>query len=543
VLIKSRRALAASVLALTAAGGGSVAVIRAVTSPSSTLVAPSALPSAAGPAATAAVPRGAGNADGAGSGSAGGTAPAGQPEPTTAPAVSNPASAAAQALPRSAGQGDLGPLPAGALPADGAVPGASPSIQALAAARASTTALPHSPQLLAQLAGPAGSGSASSAPTESSPAPSSPATSPAAPATSSGSVAASPTTSPSPSTSSSPAATASPDGAAGVSAADVSAAGAVVPAAARTLTGLDVAAFQHPVTGQYPDGQAIAWTSVAAAGYKFTAVKSTEGDYYVNPWAATDLAKAKAAGLDVTPYEFAVPNVSGGAPQARFAVEYSGYKPGARVLPLMLDIEYDPYNSTDHTNECYGLTKAQMIGWLGGFVGQTRSLTGQYPIIYTTANWWASCTGGYTGFSADPMWVAAYGVSRPPLPGGWHAWTFWQYTANGTVPGVNAAGTTDLDHFSPGAVGLINPGAQSARTGATVSLKVGSLGSLAGESLSYTAAGLPPGLSVHAGGAITGKVASSAAAKAAVTYRVTVSAKNTAGATATAVFSWKVTAA
>jgi len=539
VLIKSKRALAASALALTAAGGGSVAVIRAVTSPSPTLVAPAALPSAAGPAATATVPRGAGNADGSGSGSAGSTAPAGQQEPAAAPAVSNPASAAAQALPRSAGQGDLGPLPAGALPADGAVPGASPSIQALAAARAATTVLPHSPQLLTELGSTSGTSAASSAPAASSPT----ASSPSSPATSSGPATASPTAS-SPSASASPdasPATAAGGSAAGVSAAVVSAGGAVASqATARTLTGLDVAAFQHPVTGQYPDGEAIAWTSVAAAGYKFTAVKATEGDYYVNPWAATDLAKAKAAGLDVTPYHFAVPNVSGGAPQARFAVEYSGYKPGARVLPLMLDIEYDPYNSTDHTNECYGLTKAQMIGWLGGFVGQTRSLTGQSPIIYTTANWWATCTGGYTGFSADPMWVAAYEVTSPPLPAGWPAWTFWQYTADGTVPGVNSAGTTDLDHFSPAAVGLINPGSQSAKNGAKVSLQVGSLGALAGESLSYKAAGLPPGLSVHAGGAITGKVASSAAAKAAVTYRVTVSAKNAAGATATAVFNWKV---
>jgi GH25 family lysozyme M1 (1,4-beta-N-acetylmuramidase) len=494
VLIKSKRALAASALALTAAGGGSILVIRAATPPSSTLVAPAALPAPAGPAATATVPRGAGNADGSGSGtgdqgsaagataSAGATATATPTASGTATAAgSTPASAAAQGLPRSAGQGDPGPLPAGALPADGAVPGAIASIQALAAARASTTALAHSPQLLAQLAGTAGAGAASSA--------------------------------------------------------------AAAASTGRTLPGLDVAAFQHPVTSKYPDGQAIAWKSVAAAGYKFAAVKATEGDYYVNPWAATDLAAAKAAGLDVTPYTFAVPDVSGGAPQARFAVEYSGYKPGARMLPLMLDIEYDPYTSTDHTNECYGLTKTQMIGWLGGFVGQTKSLTGQYPIIYTTANWWATCTGGYTGFSADPMWVAAYGVTSPPLPAGWHAWTFWQYSSDGTVAGVNAAGTTDLDYFSPAAVGLINPGTQAAKTGAKVSLTVGSLGALAGESLSYKAAGLPPGLALHSGGTITGTVAASAAAKAAVTYQVTVSAKNAAGATATAVFSWKVTRA
>ena len=301
-----------------------------------------------------------------------------------------------------------------------------------------------------------------------------------------------------------------------------------------------MAGFQHPVSSQHPDGEAISWTAVAAAGYKFAAVKATEGDYYVNPWAATDLAGAKAAGLDVAPYHFAVPNVSGGAAQAQFAVEYSGYAPGARMLPLMLDIEYDPYVSTDHTNECYGLNPAQMTAWLTAFVAAARSLTGQYPVIYTTADWWGTCTGRSAAFGADPMWVAAYGVASPPVPAGWHGWTFWQYTSGGTVPGVATPGTTDLDSFSPAGVGLIDPGGQSSLAGARVSLPVGSLGAVAGETLKYAAAGLPPGLSVTAGGTIAGTIAAAAASAKAATYRVTFSVTNAAGMTATASFTWRV---
>ena len=104
-------------------------------------------------------------------------------------------------------------------------------------------------------------------------------------------------------------------------------AAAVAAAGPHALAGLDVAGFQHPVSKQYPGGAAIGWSAVAAAGYKFAAVKATEGDYYVNPWAARDVASAKAAGLAVAPYHFAVPNASGGAAQAQFAVEYSGYAP------------------------------------------------------------------------------------------------------------------------------------------------------------------------------------------------------------------------
>jgi GH25 family lysozyme M1 (1,4-beta-N-acetylmuramidase) len=317
----------------------------------------------------------------------------------------------------------------------------------------------------------------------------------------------------------------------------VAAAPAATAQAAHTVPGIDVAAFEHP------GGEAIHWTTVAKAGYKFAAVKATEGDYYVSPWEASDQAQAKAAGLDVAPYHFAVPNVSGGAQQADFAVEYSGYKPGARVLPLMLDIEYDPYTATDHTNQCYGLSTAQMTAWLSAFASTARSLTGQYPLIYTTADWWNTCTGRSTAFGNYPMWVAAYGFASPPVPAGWRSWTYWQYTSTGSIPGVDSHGSTDLDHFSPGAVGLIDPGAQSSRAGAKVSLPVGSLGALAGEALTWTAKGLPPGLSVHPGGTVSGTIAASAARTAAVTYKVSVSVRNSAGATTTDAFSWKVSPA
>ena len=546
MLTKSRRALAASALAL-AVAGGSVAVIRGI-SPSGSLVSPSAMPSPAGPAATAAVPRGAGSAEGAGA--SGATTPGAQ-----APAVAAAAGGNGIApLARSAGQGDPGPLPAGTLPVDGAVPGASPALQAQAAARAAVTALPHSPQLLTALAGSAGtSGSSSSpvamaaaasplgtgTPTTGTPTTATPTTGTPTTATpTTGTPTTTGTGTPTSPTASPPASSPAPPKPAPTP--------SVTPTRAkppRQLPGLDVAAFQHPVSSAHPGGAAIYWDTVARAGYKYAAVKATEGDYYVNPYAAGDLKSAKAAGLDVAPYHFAIPNASGGAAQAQFAVEYSGYAPAARVLPLMLDIEYDPYVPTDHTNECYGLSAAKMTAWLAAFVTEARTLTGQYPVIYTTADWWDTCTGRSAAFGADPMWIAAYGFTSPPMPPGWKTWTFWQYTSSGTVPGVTTGRATDLDTFSPSMVGLINPGGQSAACGARVSLAVTSLGATAGETLTYSAAGLPPGLAIAKGGTITGTIAASAAPKAVTTYGVTVTVKNAAGAIATATFNWKISPA
>jgi GH25 family lysozyme M1 (1,4-beta-N-acetylmuramidase) len=528
VLTKSKGVLIASALAL-AGAGGSVAVVRAVSSGSEN-VASAARLAPIGPAVTARVPAGAGSAAGTGTsaatGTSGGTGP-GTAAGDNAQADSGQtggATAAGQArpeppLPASAGQGDRGPLPAGALPADGAVPGALASLRALAAARAATAALPHSPRLLDELAGAAGwtGNDATQAP-------------------STAGAAASPTAS-------GPSATATPTVPADSPAnslADVPAAD--TPAAGTPMPGLDVAAYQHPATSQYPHGAPISWPPVAAAGYRFAAVKGTEGDYYVNPWVTTDLAGAKAAGLNVTPYHFAIPNGSSGQQQAQFAVEYSGYRPGAQTLPLMLDIEYDPYVSTDGTNECYGLSASTMTAWISAFVTTARSLTGQYPIIYTTANWWDACTGGSTAFSADPMWVAAYGVGTPPLPAGWQGWAFWQYTSGGTVPGVDSPGTTDLDRFSPTVIGLIDPGTLASRPLARVSVPLDSLGGLIGEKLTWTATGLPPGVRVSSGGVLTGTITSAGSSLGAVSYRARVTATNAAGASSTVTFAWQVAA-
>ena len=108
---------------------------------------------------------------------------------------------------------------------------------------------------------------------------------------------------------------------------------------------------------QHPGGAAINWADVAAAGIGFAAVKATEGTYYQNPYALSDLAEAKAAGLAVGAYAFAIPNGNGGsssaAAQADYLLRYLGAD--SATVPIMLDIEYDPYVSTDGTNQCYGL--------------------------------------------------------------------------------------------------------------------------------------------------------------------------------------------
>jgi GH25 family lysozyme M1 (1,4-beta-N-acetylmuramidase) len=219
-------------------------------------------------------------------------------------------------------------------------------------------------------------------------------------------------------------------------------------AASTTLNGIDVSSAQH-LSGT------INWSDVAAAGYEFAAIKGTEGNYYINPYYATDAADAVAAGLYVSAYEFANPAESTGTVAAQYTAQNAGnYTVGGNYLPLMLDLEADPYTATDGLNECYGLTPAQMVTWISDFMTEAATLTGAAPFIYVSPDWWESCTGNSTAFSSDLLWIASYSASAPsPLPGGWSNWSFWQYTDSGSVPGIN--GDVDLDYFN-GSLATLN---------------------------------------------------------------------------------------
>ncbi len=209
--------------------------------------------------------------------------------------------------------------------------------------------------------------------------------------------------------------------------------------AAYPARGLDISSYQHA-------GKPIDWPLLARHGISFVAVKATEGTYYRNPYYRADVRGAAAAGLAVLPYVFANLASAGGAPTARYVVRAAG---GGRSLrgpgkpPLVVDLENDPY-WTGH--DCYGLRGRHVIGWIAGFVGQVRAWTGKWPVIYTTALWWRECTGATSRFRKDPLWLAAYGGTRPTVPPTWRHWTFWQYNNVGRIPGI---GPADLDYYQP----------------------------------------------------------------------------------------------
>jgi GH25 family lysozyme M1 (1,4-beta-N-acetylmuramidase) len=205
--------------------------------------------------------------------------------------------------------------------------------------------------------------------------------------------------------------------------------------------GIDISAYQNA-------NGPINWRELARHGIRFVAIKASEDTYYANPYYLPDARSASRAGLSVLAYAFANPDRAGGAATASFAVRAAHYHRGRGALPLVVDLENDPYSVSD----CYWFGRGRMNAWIAAFTSRARALTGSWPIIYTAAAWWQECTGSTGAFGHDPLWLASYG-GQPADPAPWARWSFWQYSENGYLPGI---GWTDLDYFQS-AGGLASP--------------------------------------------------------------------------------------
>ena len=79
------------------------------------------------------------------------------------------------------------------------------------------------------------------------------------------------------------------------------------------------------------------------------------------------------------------------------------------------------------------------------FVHLVHNETKRPVFIYTGEWFWDPQAGGSAKCASFPLWVSGYSAS-PPLPKGWKAWTFWQYTDKASVPGIS--GGCDYSKFA-----------------------------------------------------------------------------------------------
>ncbi|WP_230884539.1 lysozyme [Planomonospora sp. ID82291] len=192
------------------------------------------------------------------------------------------------------------------------------------------------------------------------------------------------------------------------------------------IRGLDVSSHQPGVS----------WPTVYRDGARFAYVKATESTTYRNPRYAEQYQGAREAGLIRGAYHFALPHKSGGAAQADHFFRNGGdWTPDGWTLPGVLDIEFNPYQSSNGLDMCYDLSPARMTAWIRDFSDRYLALAGRRPAVYTNTYWWQTCTGGSAAFGDHPLWLARYSSAVGALPAGWTAHTIWQHADSGLFPG------------------------------------------------------------------------------------------------------------
>jgi GH25 family lysozyme M1 (1,4-beta-N-acetylmuramidase) len=208
-------------------------------------------------------------------------------------------------------------------------------------------------------------------------------------------------------------------------------------ASKKQALGIDVSHYKNQID----------WGRVAESGLKYAIIKATEGDDWVDSRFDYNWSQARKVGLLRGAYHFFRP-VKDPLAQAHHFLRMVGDILHETDLPPVLDVEVYPSFIKNEYKKFSSRDRQQRIRvWL-----QTiEAATGRTPMIYTNYYSWRDYLGNSESFSRYPLWIAAYKVEQPKIPGnnwGGRGWTFWQYTEKGVVPGIrNEAACVDMNYF------------------------------------------------------------------------------------------------
>ncbi|CAB4329619.1 MAG: hypothetical protein F2839_00255 [Actinobacteria bacterium] len=239
------------------------------------------------------------------------------------------------------------------------------------------------------------------------------------------------------------------------------------------VKGVDVSMWQHPKSAKYPKGKPINFAKLKSQyGISFAFLKGSDGGGRDRGrskyWFKKDRKAAKAQGLVVGAYHYAVPGQLGtgkmiaakGSDAAAKAAASASRRSDAKLqaklavtnalgnpkgdLPITLDFEERP---------C-GWSWKQTAVWTKDFLLEVERLTGRKPMIYANGyfiNKLVKVEVAGIDFSSYKLWVAMWGPKLGTTPKEvpiWKSeWTFWQFTSHGALKGVPVK-RTDLNVFS-----------------------------------------------------------------------------------------------
>ena len=161
------------------------------------------------------------------------------------------------------------------------------------------------------------------------------------------------------------------------------------------------------------------WQAIKDAGVLAVIHKSTQGSSYVDPTYHARRQAALASGLLWGTYHF-----GDGTPYLDQVLHFLDTVQPTPADLLVLDFEPCADTMT--------LASAE------GFVDQVEARTDRWPGLYSGQSF---CTDTLAGTTDTPLarcwlWLARYSTQLPVVPPAWETFSIWQYTDQGTVPGV-----------------------------------------------------------------------------------------------------------
>jgi beta-glucosidase-like glycosyl hydrolase len=241
-------------------------------------------------------------------------------------------------------------------------------------------------------------------------------------------------------------------------------------------------------------------------------------------------------GLSYTKFSFSNLSVgafnSNGTATVTATMTNTGSVAGADVAQLYVG---DPAASDDPPEQLKGFQRATL--------NPGQSTTVSFPLTIhdlaswsATANAWEAQAGTYSikvGDASNNLPLTGSTSLAQTLTG--------QIAAGASGAGVSLANTAVSANVTansgvPGAetVGLVNPFGYSSPKGSAMSFQMQGVDSNSSQTLTYTASGLPPGISIASNGTMSGTGTTLG------TYLVTVTATDTKGVSGTATFVWSV---
>jgi len=190
--------------------------------------------------------------------------------------------------------------------------------------------------------------------------------------------------------------------------------------------GIDISRFQPPVD----------WPTARASGVNFAFIKATEGGDLVDPMFETHWRGAGAAGVKRGAYHFFY-HCRPAAEQARWFIRHVPRTPGA--LPPVLDLEWTPTSPTCTIRRDGATIRSEAKI----FLDILERHYGQRPLIYTTVDFFEDTE--LWRLNGAEFWLRSV-ADHPHGVYDSTAWSFWQYTSTGLIPGVQ--GRVDINVFA-----------------------------------------------------------------------------------------------